>query len=259
MTPAPLALPSALVVAYRQMLSWRTNWRQFLMIRLLEPAIYFYGISLGFGHFIPQINGYDYRTFLLPGSIAMMLMFSGIFEGSFSAFTRAYLQRTWYSFVATPARLIDIMLGEMLWVGVRSLMAVGLLVLVGMALDVRPDPAGTLLALPFMVLTVWALMAVGYFTMSFAKSMNDFDVVFALLVTPMIVFSGTMVDFDIFPLPVKVIGWCLPLTHGVAIIRPLMLGYAQAPSIALHGAVLAAIAVVFTALSHWRLKRRIFA
>jgi lipooligosaccharide transport system permease protein len=254
-----MSLPSFLIVAYRQMLSWRTNWRQFLMIRLIEPTIYFYGISLGFGHFIAQINGYDYRSFLLPGSISMMLMFSGIFEGSFSAFTRAYMQRTWYSFVATPAKLLDVMLGEMLWCAARSLISVVLLIGIGVALGVQLDALGTLLSIPFFVLLVWALMAVGYFCMSFAKSMNDFDMVFALLITPMIVFSGTMVDFNTFPLPVRLVGWCLPLTHGVAIIRPLMLGYADPAAVALHGGILVAIAVAFTALAHLRLKKRIFA
>ncbi len=250
---------SARIVFYRQFLSSRANWRNFLLFRLVDPAIFFFGISLGLGHFISNINGYDYRSFLLPGSICLTLMFSGLFEGSFNAFSRAYMQRTWFAYLATPTRLRDILAGELAWCAVRSLVSVTLLILVGLIAGAHINILGTILALPFIILTLCALMSVGYLFMSFARNMNDFDILWALVATPMMVFSGVMVDFNTFPTLVKVIGWCLPLTHALEIIRPLMLGYASAPQVLLHATVLLLITVVAITLAHRRITRKIFA
>lgn len=253
------SLQPAQIVFYRQFLSSRANWRNFLLFRLVDPAIFFFGISLGLGHFISQINGYDYRSFLLPGSICLTLMFSGLFEGSFNAYSRAYMQRTWFAYLATPTGLRDILGGEMVWCAVRSLVSVALLLLVGLVAGAKINLLGTMLAIPFIILTVCALMSVGYLFMSYARNMNDFDILWALIATPMMVFSGVMVDFNTFPPLVQAIGWCLPLTHALEIIRPLMLGYATPGQVLLHAAVLLAITVVTLFLAHRQLHKKIYA
>lgn len=244
-------------VFLRQFLSWRSNWRTFLLMRLVEPAIFFYGIGLGIGHFIPQVAGHDYLSYLLPGSVALALMFAGLFEGTYNAFSRAYMQRTWFSYLATPTTVRDILLGEMAWCTVRTMISTLLLIVVGVALGAKISIWGTLVALPFMTLTVLSIMTLGYLVMSFADSMNDFDYIWPFLATPMMVFSGVMVDISHFPPLLTAVTWLLPLTHTLQIVRPLMLGEFPLMSILLHGSVLVALLLATLWLAEKRLSRKI--
>ncbi|PZP38748.1 MAG: hypothetical protein DI585_06440 [Pseudomonas fluorescens] len=244
-------------VFLRQFLSWRSNWRTFLLMRLIEPAIFFYGIGLGIGHFIPQVGGHDYLSYLLPGSVALALMFAGLFEGTYNAYSRAYMQRTWFSYLATPTRVRDILVGEMAWCTVRTMLSTILLILVGVLLGAKISIWGTLLALPFMTLTVLSIMTLGYVVMSFANSMNDFDYIWPFLATPMMVFSGVMVDVSHFPMLLKVVTWFLPLTHTLQIVRPLMLGEFPIVDILLHGSFLVVLLVASLWLADTRLSRKI--
>jgi lipooligosaccharide transport system permease protein len=250
-------MEQAFTVFYRQYLSWRTNWRTFVMMRLIEPTIFFYGIGLGLGHFIPEVNGHPYLSYLLPGSVSLALMFAGLFEGTYNAYSRAYMQRTWFSFLATPTSLAMVMLGEMLWCAVRTLIATTLLIVAGVLLGAQISLVGTLLALPFMLLTVLSIMSLGYLLMSFANSMNDFDYIWAFLMTPMMVFSGVMIDTAHFPLLIQTISWILPLTHALKVIRPLMLGEFDVATIALHGTMLAGLMALTFYLAWVRLRKKI--
>lgn len=252
-------LQPAAVVFYRQMLSWRTLWRQFLLMRLVEPTIFFYGISLGFGKLIPEINGYDYRSFLLPGSLALGVMFSSLVDGSYSAYVRAFNQRNWPAYLATPTRLIHIMLGEMAWCATRAMMSAAMLLCAGLLLGAKVSIVGFVLALPVIALLSMTLMAVGYVATGLARGIDDFDIVWAFLLTPMLVFSGVMVDIRIFPEWLQVVAHLLPLTHGLESIRPLMLGHAEILPLLAHMAALVAIMAAAITLAHRLLYKRLVA
>lgn len=250
----------ALIVAYRQFLSWRTNWRTFLLTRLIEPTIFFYGIGLGFGSLVPMLNGYPYMTFLLPGSVCMATMFVALFEGTYNAYSRAYMQRTWFSFLATPTRISHIMAGELLFASIRNLISVILLIMVGIVAGVKINLLGTLASLPLITLGLIGIVALGYACLSFAKSMSDFDYIWPFLATPMMVFSGTMVHLDTFPPAIQAIAWCLPLTHLIAMVRPLMLeGTLPLADFVAHTGALIAFTAACLWLAHHRLTRSILA
>lgn len=245
------------VVFLRQMLSSRTLWRQFIIMRLVEPMIFFYGIGLGFGALIPQLAGHDYKTFLLPGSICLALMFGSLLDGSYSAYVRAFTQRTWISFIATPTRVIDIMVGEMAWTGLKSILSASLMMVAGIVLGAKVSFIGFLLAIPVALLLSMSLMAIGYIATGLVRDMNDFDMVWAFVMTPMMVFSGVMVDIRIFPEWLQILTQFLPLTHGIAAIRGLMLGEIGLLGVLWHMLVLAGICVAATWYSHRLLKRKL--
>ena len=252
-----IGLRPALVVFYRQALCWRSMWRQFLILRLVEPAIFFYGLGMGFSKLIPDMGGVDYKTFLLPGSIAMSMMFGSLIDGSYGAYTRIFMQRTWPSFLATPTRVWHIMAGEMVFTGLRSIVAAAMLLLAGVLLGAKVSLVGFVLAIPLLILLSMSLMAVGYVATGLARSINDFDFVWAFVLTPMMVFSGAMVSLEVFPAPVQWLAQIFPLTHGVAAIRGLLLHTMGPLEVLGHMAALALILAVAAALAHSLLQRRL--
>jgi len=253
----PLTIRPAIVVFFRQLLCWRSMWRQFLIMRLIEPAIFFYGLSLGFARIVPELGGVDYKTFLLPGSIAMSMMFSSLIDGSYGAYTRIFMQRTWPSFLATPTRVWHIMVGEMVFTALRSLVSAFMLLLAGVLLGAKVSVLGFILAIPLLMLLSMTLMAIGYVASGLARNMNDFDFVWAFVLTPMMVFSGALNDLSTFPEALQWVAQLFPLTHGVEALRGLMLGTIGLWAVLGHMLVIAVMGAVSVTIAHHLLQQRL--
>ncbi len=88
-----------------------------------------------------------------------------------------------------------------------------------------------------------------------AKGYDFFTYYFTLFLTPMMFLSGVFFPLDTLPDALKVFAWCLPLTHAVALVRPLFLD--QWPHWAgLHVGVLAMYAAVSWKIALFLTQRR---
>lgn len=249
----------AAIVFFRQVLCWRTMWRQFLVMRLIEPAIFFYGLGAGFAKLVPMLGGVDYKTYLLPGSIAMAMMFSSLIDGSYGAYVRIFMQKTWPSFLATPTRVWHIMAGEMTFAGLRSVLSASMLLLAGVVLGAKVSVVGFILGIPLLIILSMTLMAVGYVATGLVRSIDDFDFIWAFVLTPMMVFSGAMMDLSAFPVALQWFAQIFPLTHGVAALRGLMLGTMGPVEVLGHMAAMLAIGFVCVLVAHRLLEKRLVA
>ena len=98
-------------------------------------------------------------------------------------------------------------------------------------------------AIPAIFLTGLAFAAPGLIVTALAPSYDYFMYYFTLFITPMTLLSGVFFPLDQLPAGIQAISQLLPLTHSVALIRPLLFG--QIPDAPLlHVAVLAAMALV---------------
>lgn len=236
----------------RHVLTWKHYWRQFLTMRLIEPCVFFFGISIGLGALVHSMGGHDYKSFVLPGVICSTLMFVGIIEGSYIAFSRHSFSGLWQSWLAAPTRVRDIMASEMGWAASRGMMIVLMLSVVGTLFGVKLSILGILAVLPIAALTVMVLMAYGYVFSALAKSFDDFDYVWVLTITPQLTFSGIMFDIGLFPNWLWWAAQAFPLTHAVALIRPLMLGETELLPVLAHLGALLAMGIAAT----WYAERR---
>lgn len=75
----------------------------------------------------------------------------------------------------------------------------------------------------------------------------------------MFVFSGTFFDVQRFPFVIEVIAWLLPMTHLIAVIRPLVAG-TELGLLAALGHILYQLVLTVLAfwLAHRRLHRRLY-
>ena len=124
--------------------------------------------------------------------------------------------------LATPLGPVDVALGEISWALLRGgLYAVGfLLVMAGRRAVASP---WALLALPAALLIAFAFAAVGMAATTFMRSCQDFDLV-QLALLPMFLFSTTFYPLSVYPRPLQLIVECLPLYHGIALMRRLNAG-----------------------------------
>jgi lipooligosaccharide transport system permease protein len=149
--------------------------------------------------------------------------------------------------------------GEMLWaVGRGSGYAAAFLAVVLVLGETTGRPMllsrWALLAWPAAVLAAASFSAMAICLTTFARKVQDFDVVMGLLVTPMFLFSGIFVPVSQFPEMVQWVLIATPLYHGVALLRQLTTGSISI-AFAGHVAYLAIAGVAAFCLAMYRLER----
>jgi lipooligosaccharide transport system permease protein len=98
------------------------------------------------------------------------------------------------------------------------------------------------LAVPVAVLTAMAFAAP---IMAFTATQTGdggFNALFRFGITPLFLFSGTFFPIENLPPFLQPVAWITPLYHGVAAARSLSLGHIEPEGLAVHIAVLVAVA-----------------
>ena len=216
---------------------WRRHvlvWRKLLIPSLVgnfgDPLLYLLALGYGLGRFVGSMDGMPYVTFLASGIVCSSAMNTATFEALYSAYTRMTTQQTWAGMLATPLDIDDIVMGEMIWAGTKSLVSASAILLVAAALGIVHGPQ-IVLVLPVALLVGICFAAMALVVTAISKNYEFFLYYVTLVVTPMMLFCGVFFPLKGLPPALRWAAAFLPLTHGVAVIRPLMTGAwpAQAP------------------------------
>ena len=238
------ALPS---MSLRFVPVWRRNllvWRKLLVPSLLgnlaDPLIYVLGLGYGLGSMLPQVGGVPYIAFLASGMVCSSTMNSATFEAMYSAFSRMHVQRTWDAIMMAPLDLDDVVLAELVWAASKAVLSGAAILAVAWMLGLTRSLLSLwVLALVPLVGLVFGALALAVTAM--ARSYDFFMYYFTLIITPMSLLCGVFFPIDQLPSGFQAVAAFLPLTHALAIARPLLLG--EVPGdVALHGLVLLAYA-----------------
>jgi lipooligosaccharide transport system permease protein len=204
---------------------------------------------------LPPIEGMPYIAFLAAGTVCASTMNAASFEALYSAFSRMQVQRTWEAIINAPLLLDDVLAGECLWAAAKaSLSGVAILAVIW-ALGFVAGPLAYW-ALPAIFLTGLCFAALGLIITALSPSFDFFMYYFTLFITPMTLVSGVFFPVDQLPAFIQAISAWLPLTHSVALIRPLIFG--QQPA---HPLLNIAVLTAITLVAFWvaiRLARRRF-
>jgi lipooligosaccharide transport system permease protein len=219
---------------------WRKLAIPSMLGNLADPMLYMLGFGYGLGRLMPDVFGGSYIAFLAAGTVCSSVMMSASFEAMYSAFSRMHVQRTWDAILNAPLTLDDVVVGEAVWAASKALLSGLAVLVVATALGLVPSWLA-LWAIPVMFLTGLAFGCLGLVMTALSPSYDFFMYYFTLCVTPMMLVCGVFFPTSQLPETVQQVGAVLPLTHAVALVRPLMQG-AVPDAVALHLAVLAAYA-----------------
>lgn len=245
----------SLAVLRRNVLVWRKLMWASLFGNFVDPLLYLLGLGYGLGLFIGEMQGMPYIAFLASGIIASSAMNTATFEGLYSAFTRMQHQQTYTAMLATPIQVDDILAGEMLWCATKSFIN-GLAIFVVASFFGAVHGWGALWALPVIFLTGLAFAGPALACMTLSPSYDFFMYYFTLVITPMFLFCGVFYPISSLPDVLQMLAQCLPLTHAVALLRPIVTGQALT-GVALHLAVLSAYVLLGYYLATVYARRRL--
>ena len=235
-------------LSLRFMHVWRRNvlvWRKLaipsMLGNLADPMLYMFGFGYGLGRLLPDVFGTSYIAFLAAGMVCSSAMMSASFEAMYSGFSRMHVQKTWEAIMNAPVTLDDVLIGEAVWAASKSFMSGSAVLVVATALGLVQSWLA-LWVLPIMFLTGLAFASLGLTMTALSPSYDFFMYYFTLFITPAMLLCGVFFPADQLPQALQQVAALLPLTHAVAIVRPLM-NDAVPPALATHLGVLLLYAV----------------
>jgi ABC-2 type transport system permease protein len=232
---------------------WLRNMKRYLrsksrIIGSISMPLFFL-IFLGFGlNSVVELPGLgeNYIVFLIPGMIAMSVLFTSVFSGIQVIWDKqfGFLKET----LVAPVSRLEIMLGQTIG-GATTAVIQGAIILflsVFVGLHVT-NPAGFLIALLFMILIGISFTAFGIAIASRMEDMTGFQLIMNFVVFPIFGLSGAL--FPISSLPAWIIPLTLldPLTYGVEGIRYGLTGVSQINPL-VCGAVIGCFTIAMTIL-----------
>lgn len=244
-----------LAVWCRNALVWRKSACTALLGGFAEPLFYLFALGYGLGSFIGKVEGVSYIAFLTAGILSTSAMNAATFEGLYLAYTRMEVLRTWEGMLAAPLDIADVVMGEILWMGTKSVISASLILLVAAGFGLARSWLA-LWVLPVGFLAGICFGGMALVVTSFARSYDFFVYYITLGITPMVLLSGVFFPLDSLPEPIRIGSACLPLQHVVEMIRPLVAGQADL-SILRHLSVPTLFTVASAGLAVWRLERRL--
>jgi lipooligosaccharide transport system permease protein len=228
---------------------WRRNrlvWTKLaipsMLGNLADPMLYMLGLGYGLGAMMPDVVGMPYIAFLAAGTVCSSTMMSASFESMYSSFSRMHVQRTWDAIMNAPVTLDDLVLGEAIWSASKAFLSGAAVLMVASALGLVASPLA-LWVLPIVFLTGLVFSGLGLIMTSLSPSYDFFMYYFTLAITPMMLASGVFFPLEQLPHWLQAFAQALPLTHAVALVRPLMRGVMPEAPLA-HLSVLVAYATI---------------
>ncbi|MGH9024866.1 MAG: ABC transporter permease [Acidimicrobiia bacterium] len=169
--------------------------------------------------------GVDFQQYLLPGVLAMSVLFSAFFSSVSIVWDRefGFLREMLVAPVSRTGLVIGKLLGS-------ALVAVGqgiILLIAAPFLGVDLGFLDFLAVFGLMLLLAFSLTAFGILIASRMQRMESFQMVMALVINPMLFLSGAIFPINDLPEWLKVATRLNPVTYGVDPIRRVMLPQAQ--------------------------------
>jgi lipooligosaccharide transport system permease protein len=244
-------------VLVREVINFSSFWRSTTFASTVEPTIYLLAFGFGFGSLVSHVKGYDYVEFVGTGTVATAVLFASVFPAMFGTFVKYQFQRTYDAILAAPVDTEELVTAEALWISTRAgtYGSMPLLVAIAFGLDV----SWGMLAVPAIgFLTGFGWACFGILVAAVLKSIDNFNYVTSVVITPMFLVAGTYFPLDGLPGWVQVLGAINPLYHCVELVRHASFGWEGWNDLG-HVAVLAGVAIVMWRLAIWRMTIKLVA
>ncbi len=222
-----------------------------------DPALIMVSLGLGLGGYLTNIQGMTYMQYLAPGLVIATSLFTSFFESSYGFFVRMAYENVFKAMLATPIGIREVVLGEMIWVGLKgAVMAVGVsLFLACFGLMANPfyipilGIVGFLVALP--------CGAMGLLSTSLVKNINQFQTVYSFLIAPLYFLSGIFFPIAEMATPVRWAAELFPLIHGVRLAQSIFWNQDILRTFVIHGGILVLQSVVLCWWAYIQIRKKL--
>jgi len=235
-------------LARRETLRVSKLWTQTILAPVVSSILFIVVFGLSLGERIQQIDGFDYREFIVPGLVTMAMVQAAYNNNSSSIF-QARSDRYVHDVLSAPMRAWQMNLGFNLGGVVRAL-AIGALLL-ALAIPLTGVPVEhPLIALVAVLLGLILFSALGTVVGIFAETFDHHTFVSNILILPLAFVGGVFYSVESLAAPWEQLSHVNPLFYLVNAVRYGFLGTSDA-SVALCLGVTAALAIPAYLWAQW--------
>jgi lipooligosaccharide transport system permease protein len=221
--PVPRRMARVLAVARRHALVYSRDFWANSFPTVLEPLIFILAVGWGLASAIGAMGGVDYLSFLAPAQALTAAVYTAAFDESYGAYFRLRVDHNYESMVATPVGVDEVFWGELLWVGLKGVAYSAVVLLVLAFCGTVHSPAA--LVIPLLGFpTALAAGSLGLYAVRIVTNLNQFNFFVSGIISPLILFSGTLFPVEALPDSIEVFARWLPLHPMVALARMLNTG-----------------------------------
>lgn len=222
-------------------------WRGSVVSRVLTPVLFLAAMGVGVGSLVDRsaggVGGVPYLEFVVPGIVMASVMQWAVNESTWPVFSYIKWNQMYAAMLAAPSQVPYVILGHWVQIAVWNAGSAG--VFVGVAvLFGGVHSWWALLAVPLAVLLSLAFAAPLFWFAASIDNEEGFATIFRLVVTPLMLFSGTFFPIAQLPIWLQPIAWATPLWHGTELARSAFLGGPLPDLWLLHVGVLTAYVVI---------------
>jgi ABC-2 type transport system permease protein len=194
-----------------------------LVASTFTPILWLFVIGSGLGAANPStIPGVDYQLFIFPGIVAMSIIFSSVFFGSYIIWDRKF--DFLKSVMVAPVSRASVFVGKTLGGMTTSLIQASILLAIGAVIGVPFTPLSIIQAVAVILLMSFGLTSLGLALGSYMYSLEGFQMIVSFVVFPLFFLSGALFPLDNLPDWLWVLTAVDPATYGVDALRHAMLG-----------------------------------
>ena len=244
-----MASPTALRVAYRDLLIYKRIWKENFLASFLQPMMFLLGIGIGVGALVDRgprsaelLDGVSYFGFYASALMATMAMFSASQEAMWPTMDGFQWSYAYKAMVSTPLAPRDVAAGLIVHYAARTLVG-GVGVAIVLAFFDETRTWGLLAAIPVSVLTGLAFAVPILAWTSTRTSDQSFSAIMRFGIQPMFLFGGAFYPIEQLPDWLEPVAWVTPLWHGIELSRAAILGGASEGKVLMHLGVLLVIIV----------------
>jgi ABC-2 type transport system permease protein len=217
----------AIRVVWKRELIRYTRDRARIVSGLAQPLVFLLILGTGLASLIPSVGGFDYRTFMFPGVVAMTMLFTAVFASISIVWDRefGFLREM----LVAPARRGSVVVGKCVGgATVATIQGAIMLALAGLV-HVPYDPVLLILLLLEMALGALMLTSIGLVVATRMKRVESFQVVIQFLVLPMFFLSGAVFPLNGLPHWLTTLTRLNPLSYLVDAMRRTLFAFIEVP------------------------------
>jgi lipooligosaccharide transport system permease protein len=258
--PGVIASRRSLRILEHDLLVFRSGWTNYIVAGISQPFLYLVAMGIGLGLYVNRNGtlpgGVPYLDYIAPALLVTQAMMAAAFESAWPIMGKIEWDKTYHAALNTPLGAMDLLAGDLMWIGFRATLLSVLFMVVIVALGAAASPL-VVFAVPVAVLTALAFAAPIMAFTATQKGDGGFNALFRFGITPLFLFSGTFFPIEKLPIFLQPLAWITPLYHGVAAARSLALGQVEPVALTVHVGALVAVAALGFAAGRVTFRRRL--
>lgn len=225
--------PTAAAFEYH-LVGYRRTWRASALSSFVLPLLTMVGFGLGVGAYVDQsVGGVSYLDYLVPGLLASTALQVAIGDSTWPVMGSFQWVRTYFAQIASPLRVVDVLGGQLAFVGFRVLTSCLAFLLVAAAFGAVHSAWGVTTLLTSTLLGLAVAAPTLAYTAS-VKTDSYLVLLFRFGIIPMTLFAGVFFPVESLPVGLRWLAYVSPLWHAVDLSRAATLGVAPQWSVTGH-------------------------